>query len=106
MFIFFISYLSYALTETLHYAGVISLIVVGVVLSSYGWYNLSDQGKQSTSLTFQLVGSLSQGLLFIFLGLSVFFNYTKSYSQNFSWVTKKSHRDLESFSPRKTKKNL
>lgn len=37
MYIFFVAYIAYTITETMHFAGVISLLIVGIFLGSYGW---------------------------------------------------------------------
>lgn len=43
--IFVFGYLSYSVTELFHYSGIISLLVAGVVMAKYSWYNLSPQAK-------------------------------------------------------------
>ncbi len=40
--VFVFGYLSYSVTELFHFSGIISLLVSGVMMSKYTWYNLSD----------------------------------------------------------------
>jgi NhaP-type Na+/H+ or K+/H+ antiporter len=51
-FVFAFGYLSYSVTELFHYSGIISLLVAGVVMAKYTWYNLSPQAKTVTSVAF------------------------------------------------------
>jgi len=39
--IFVFGYLAYSVTELFHYSGIIALLVAGVVMAKYSWYNLS-----------------------------------------------------------------
>eukprot|EP01016_Furgasonia_blochmanni_P012273 TRINITY_DN1590_c0_g1_i1.p1 TRINITY_DN1590_c0_g1~~TRINITY_DN1590_c0_g1_i1.p1 ORF type:complete len:311 (+),score=107.40 TRINITY_DN1590_c0_g1_i1:202-1134(+) len=43
--VFFFGYSSYLIAELFHYSGVIALLIAGIVLAHYNWYNLSDYGK-------------------------------------------------------------
>ena len=50
--VFVFGYLAYCVTELFHFSGIISLLVSGIVMSKYSWYNLSPQAKQVTSIAF------------------------------------------------------
>lgn len=50
--VFVFGYISYSLAELFHFSGIISLLVSGVMMSKYTWYNLSDQAKTVTSIAF------------------------------------------------------
>jgi NhaP-type Na+/H+ or K+/H+ antiporter len=50
--VFVFGYISYSVTELFHYSGIIALLVSGVMMSKYTWYNLSDQAKTVTSIAF------------------------------------------------------
>ena len=39
--IFVFGYLSYCVTELFHFSGIIALLVAGIMMSKYTWYNLS-----------------------------------------------------------------
>jgi len=41
MVVFMSAYASYTIVEAIHFAVVISLLVSGILLGNYGWYNLS-----------------------------------------------------------------
>jgi hypothetical protein len=45
MLVFFFGIASYAITEALHFAGVISILTTSIILGSYDWYNLSEKAK-------------------------------------------------------------
>eukprot|EP01017_Pseudomicrothorax_dubius_P039144 TRINITY_DN5962_c0_g1_i1.p1 TRINITY_DN5962_c0_g1~~TRINITY_DN5962_c0_g1_i1.p1 ORF type:complete len:410 (+),score=77.55 TRINITY_DN5962_c0_g1_i1:270-1499(+) len=70
--VFFCGYTSYIVAELFHLSGVISLLICGVVLGHYNWYNLSDRAKESTGLTFQAFSLAAEAFLFIYLGMSTF----------------------------------
>ena len=42
--IFSIAYIAYVVAEMLHQSGIIALLVCGITMAHYGWYNLSPQG--------------------------------------------------------------
>jgi NhaP-type Na+/H+ or K+/H+ antiporter len=79
--IFVFGYLSYSVTELFHYSGIISLLVAGVVMSKYSWYNLSPQAKQVTSIAFQVIAYAVEAFVFGYLGIT-FFSYI---SLDWSW---------------------
>ena len=43
--IFFFGYASYVISEVLELSGVISILVAGISMSHYMFYNISDSGK-------------------------------------------------------------
>ena len=43
MFVFSYSFVSYAFLEAAGLSGVISLLVTGIMLGSYGWYNMTEK---------------------------------------------------------------
>jgi len=50
--IFCFAYLSYVCAELTHLSGIIALLTTGIIIAHYGWYNLSPQGKQSSTVVF------------------------------------------------------
>ena len=50
--IFVFGYLAYCVTELFHFSGIIALLVSGIFMAKYSWYNLSPQSKQVTSIAF------------------------------------------------------
>lgn len=75
MMIFCFGYLSYVISESAHYSGIISLLTCGIAMAHYTWYNLSPQGKQSSFIVFQFLGYLTEAFVFAYLGLT-FFSYS------------------------------
>ena len=79
--VFVFGYLAYSVTELFHYSGIIALLVAGVVMAKYSWYNLSPQAKQVTSIAFQVVAYAVEAFVFGYLGIT-FFSYI---SLDWSW---------------------
>ena len=79
--VFVFAYLSYCVTELFHYSGIIALLVCGVVMAKYSWYNLSPQAKQVTSIAFQVIAYAVEAFVFGYLGIT-FFSYI---SLDWSW---------------------
>jgi len=72
LLIFSMGYLSYTAGELFHVSGIICLLTSGITMATYGWYNLSPQGKQLSSATIQIIGYALEALVFGYLGLSYF----------------------------------
>lgn len=79
--VFIFGYLSYSVAEMLHFSGIISLLIAGVVMAKYTWYNLSPQSRQVTSIAFQVIAYAVEAFVFGYLGIS-FFSYI---SMDWSW---------------------
>ena len=79
--VFVFGYLSYCVTELFHYSGIIALLVAGIVMAKYSWYNLSPQAKQVTSIAFQVIAYAVEAFVFGYLGIT-FFSYI---SLDWSW---------------------
>lgn len=73
-FLFCIAYLSYVVSEMMHSSGIISLLISGIVMAHYTFYNLSAPGKHSTFFVFEFLGYASEAFVFAYLGLT-FFSY-------------------------------
>jgi len=68
--VFCFGYLSYVLAELVDLSGIVSLLACGIFMGQFTWYNLSPQGKQSTSVAFQIIGYLIEAFVFSYLGLT------------------------------------
>ena len=77
--IFVYAYIAYVAAELWHLSGIITLLTCAVVMANYAWFNLSPQGKQSSTVIFQFVGFIAEGFVFSYLGLT-FFSY-----KDFMW---------------------
>ena len=50
--IFVYAYIAYIAAELWHLSGIITLLTSAVVMANYAWFNLSPQGKQSSTVIF------------------------------------------------------
>lgn len=71
-----IAMITYYVSESFDFSGIISLLSCGIAMAHYTWYNLSPQGKTISSVTFSIFGSIAESLVFAYIGLCVF-TYTK-----------------------------
>jgi len=53
-------------------SGIISLLTCGVVQAHYCWYNLSPQGKSSTSVTFGFLGTAAEAAVYSYIGIGLY----------------------------------
>lgn len=70
--VFCFGYICYMTAEILKLSGVIALLSCGVVMGHYVWYNLSPQGKHGSPFVFNFMGEAVHGLIFAYLGLTLF----------------------------------
>ena len=54
-------------------SGVITVLLCGVTLAHYNFYNLTVGGMHATSVTFQFISFLAEAIVFVYLGISVVF---------------------------------
>lgn len=64
-------------SEELHFSGIMSLFVAAMVMSYYAHQNLSETSKQSIHLTLEMMASLSEAIVYVYLGVEL-------YNQKFS----------------------
>jgi len=72
MALFCIAYMSYVISEITKNSGIITLLVAGIIMSHYTWYNLSEQGKHSSFTVFEFFSYAMEAFVFVYLGLTVF----------------------------------
>eukprot|EP00924_Labyrinthula_sp_SR-Ha-C_P005039 snap_masked-scaffold_1-processed-gene-19.61-mRNA-1 protein AED:0.32 eAED:0.32 QI:0/-1/0/1/-1/1/1/0/545 len=78
LFVFF----CFAFAELCQMSGVVALFFFAVTLSHYNFYNLSEQTQISSVYVFESLAKLSEMIIFIYVGMSIFL--TKySYSLTF-----------------------
>ena len=53
-------------------SGIISLLTCGIIQSHYTWYNLSPQGKQTSTVVAQFLGSLSEAGVYSYVGIALY----------------------------------
>ena len=62
--------MGYSFSEMLDLSGVVTLLVCGIGLSHYNFYNLSMTGQVCTGVTLQSLSVFAEGSIFVYLGLS------------------------------------
>ena len=67
---FLVGYIAYLTSEIIGYSGIISMMVVGIMLSHFNIYNMSKSGVETSKLTFKTISIIAEGLLFLLLGLA------------------------------------
>jgi len=72
IFLYMCAFGSYYLCMLLKLSGLFAIFICGVVMGHYTWYNLSAFAQLSSPIFFKTVASLSEVLIFCFLGTSVF----------------------------------
>lgn len=70
--VFCFGYLSYGIAEFIHCSGIIALLTSGIIMAHYTWYNLSNQAKTVTSISFQVIGYGIEAFVFAYIGLTFF----------------------------------
>lgn len=91
--IFSISALSYFITEMtvlagINMSGIIALLTCGIVQSHYTYYNLSEQGKITSTLTSKFLGLCAEAGIYAYIGLSLYSNFAGWWSWDFIfWQT-------------------
>ena len=65
--------MSYVIAEVLDMSGVITVLVCGIALAHFNFYNISTTGKIATGVTFQTISFIAEAFVFIYLGISTMF---------------------------------
>lgn len=68
---FIIGFITYIFTELLGFSGSISLLLYGILLNHYNFYNMSEESHRSSISTFTILSNMSEGLLFLIMGIMV-----------------------------------
>lgn len=83
--IFCFGFLAYLTAELARQSGIIAILTSGMAMSNYAWYNLSPQGKQSSMTIFKFLGTIVEGAIFCYIGLT-FWTY-RDYRWSFELIT-------------------
>lgn len=83
-----LSMLSYFVAEMTELAGIrmsgiISLLTCGIIQSHYTYYNLSPQGKITSTLTIRFLGTAAEAGIYSYIGLSLYSNLSGWWSWDF-----------------------
>lgn len=69
LIIMFDAFISYMFAEAVDVSGIISLLVCGIIMAHYGYYNLSHQGRTITSATATVFGQMAEAFVFTYIGI-------------------------------------
>jgi hypothetical protein len=53
-------------------SGIISLLSFAIIQAHYSWYNLSPQGKATTSVTYEFLGKTAEATVYSYVGISLY----------------------------------
>lgn len=67
---FILGFIAYLTCEIIGYSGIISMMVVGTMLSHFNIYNMSKSGVEISRLAFKTISVIAEGLLFLLLGMA------------------------------------
>ncbi|XP_013884853.1 sodium/hydrogen exchanger 2 [Austrofundulus limnaeus] len=70
LFVFLYSYLSYLTSEMLHLSGITAIVTCAVTMKQYVEANVSERSNTSIQYFLKMWSSVSETLIFIFLGVS------------------------------------
>ena len=68
--IIFFAFLTYLVTEMMHFSPIISLLFCGIFMSHYAFYNLSFQAREESSIVSKILSNIAEGFVFTYLGLT------------------------------------
>ncbi|XP_072103486.1 sodium/hydrogen exchanger 1 isoform X2 [Mobula birostris] len=84
LFVFLYSYMSYLCSELFHLSGIMALIACGAVMRPYVEANISHKSHTTIKYFLKMWSSVSETLIFIFLGVSTF---AEKHDWNWTFVT-------------------
>ncbi|KAK2815192.1 hypothetical protein Q7C36_023458 [Tachysurus vachellii] len=84
LFVFVYSYLAYLSAEVFHLSGIMALIACGAVMRPYVEANISHKSHTTIKYFLKMLSSVSETLIFIFLGVST---VAGSHKWNWTFVT-------------------
>ena len=82
--LFLMCYLCYAVGESLGLSGIMALFFNGIVLSHYNSHNLSESSKHATEQIFATLATISETIVFLYMGMGVFTGRFADWNWRFS----------------------
>lgn len=82
--LFLCCYFCYATAEALGLSGIMAIFFNGVVISHYNSYNLSDDARHATEHIFETLATVSETIVFLYMGMGVFTDKFSNWSLSFS----------------------
>lgn len=81
--IIFFFLFTYCFTELVHLSPIVSLLFLGIFMSQYSFYNLSFQAKEESSVVTKMLSTITEGFMFVYMGLTVFYYFSRAFSLSF-----------------------
>lgn len=69
--VFNFGFVAYLIAELLEISGVISILVAGICMSHYLYYNLSQVGRITSGVTLNFIAVFAESFLYVYLGIVV-----------------------------------
>jgi NhaP-type Na+/H+ or K+/H+ antiporter len=79
----FFAFLAYSGTEVLGKSPIVAILFSGIIMSQYCFYNLSFQAREESSIVTKMLSTIAEGFVFVYMGLTVFYYFTKAFSLAF-----------------------
>ena len=74
-------YLSFMISEILHYAGALTIFCAGFVLSYYAHHSMTEKGQTLTKVTVHFLGFLPESFIFAYIGFHVPFYFLQTWQE-------------------------
>jgi len=81
--IFLFGYMSYLICEIYDFSGIISILICGIIMAHYVFYNISSTGKLATGVIFETISYLSEGFIYSYIGFTAVYVI---YNDKISWT--------------------
>lgn len=84
--IFCFSLITYYVGDLIKLSGIISLLACGIIQAHYTWYNLSPQGKTSSTVTVAFLGNAMEAAVYSYVGIGLYSLIPAIWCWNFVFV--------------------
>jgi len=81
--IIFFAFISYTLAEEFNLSPIIALLMTGISMSQYTFFNLSFQARDESSIVSKIMANIAEAFVFTYLGLTVIYYLSISFSFSF-----------------------
>jgi NhaP-type Na+/H+ or K+/H+ antiporter len=81
--VIFFALMTYSFTELIGLSPIVALLFTGIFMAQYCFYNLSYQAREESSVVTKMLSTIAEGFVFVYMGLTVFYYFTKAFSLSF-----------------------
>ncbi len=71
LIIFFFGLCAYISSDLASLSGVISVLVAGIIMAHFSYYNISERGKVTSRVFLNSLALVSEAFIYIYLGISI-----------------------------------